>query len=175
MSAKEIVLLLAPSQDFDGATGPAFIERHRKYAQELHGDNPKNPIFLIGCKSSTKSGAVLIDEPSFKVFSLGNSDSNFLKVSQSARSTVKIKNWKIYRYVCGNPWESFFPALILKYVFGINAKMQIQYHGCFYEKAWLKISLKNQQNSRFFCLNTAHVAVYLLWRFPVLKNNGTLI
>jgi glycosyltransferase involved in cell wall biosynthesis len=155
MSAKEIVLLLAPSQDFDGATGPAFIERHRKYAQELHGDNPKNPIFVIGCKSSTKSGAVLIDEPSFKVFSLGNSDSNFLKVSQSARSTVKINNWKIYRYVCGNPWESFFPALILKYVFGINAKMQIQYHGCFYEKAWLKISLKNQ-------------LMYLLAKFSIL-------
>jgi len=155
MSAQEIVLLLAPSQDSKSATGPAFIERHRKYAQELHGANPKNPILVIGCKNSIKPGMLIFDEPSFKVFSLGSKGGNFLKVAQIASSTVKSKSWKIDRYVCGNPWESFFPALLMKYIFGLRAKMQIQYHGCFYEKAWLKISFKNR-------------LMYLLTKFSIL-------
>lgn len=106
MAAQEIVLLLAPSQDSKDAAGPAFIERHRKYAQELHGANPRNPILVIGC-SSAKPGAVIVEEANFKVFSLGNNDGKFLKVAQIARSTVKSKSWKIKRYICGNPWESF--------------------------------------------------------------------
>lgn len=159
MSAQEIVLLLAPSQDSKGAAGPAFIERHRKYAQELHGANSKNPILVIGCKSSAKPGAVIVEEANFKVFSLGNNDGKFLKVAQIARSTVKSKSWKIKRYICGNPWESFFPALLMKYIFGLRAKMQIQYHGCFYEKAWLKISFKNQ-------------LMYLLAKFSILLGDS---
>ena len=159
MSAQEIVLLLAPSQDSKGTTGPTFIERHRKYAQELHGANSKNPILVIGCKSSAKPGAVIVEEANFKVFSLGNNDGKFLKVAQIARSTVKSKSWKIKRYICGNPWESFFPALLMKYIFGLRAKMQIQYHGCFYEKAWLKISFKNQ-------------LMYLLAKFSILLGDS---
>ena len=159
MSAQEIVLLLAPSQDSKGAAGPAFIERHRKYAQELPGANPKNPILVIGCKSSAKPGAVIVEEANFKVFSLGNNDGKFLKVAQIARSTVKSKSWKIKRYICGNPWESFFPALLMKYIFRLRAQMQIQYHGCFYEKAWLKISFKNQ-------------LMYLLAKFSILLGDS---
>ena len=159
MSAQEIVLLLAPSQDSKGTTGPAFIERHRKYAQELHGANSKNPILVIGCKSSAKPGAVIVEEKNFKVFSLGSNEGKFLKVAQIARSTVKSKSWKIKRYICGNPWESFFPALLMKYIFGLRAKMQIQYHGCFYEKAWLKISFKNQ-------------LMYLLAKFSILLGDS---
>ena len=159
MSAQEIVLLLAPSQDSKGAAGPAFIERHRKYAQELHGANSKNPILVIGCKSSTKPGAVIVEEANFKVFSLGSNEGKFLKVAQIARSTVKSKSWKIKRYICGNPWESFFPALLMKYIFGLRAKMQIQYHGCFYEKAWLKISFKNR-------------LMYLLAKFSILLGDS---
>ena len=155
MSTQGIVLLLAPSQDTKGTTGPAFIERHRRYAKELHGADPKNPILTIGCKSSSSPGTLIVNEPDFKVFSLGINESNFIKVAQIALATVKSNAWGIHKYVCGNPWESFFPALLMKYVFQLRANMQIQYHGCFYEKAWLKISLKNQ-------------LMYLLAKFSIL-------
>lgn len=49
----------------------------------------------------------------------------------------------------------FFPALLMKYIFGLRAQMQIQYHGCFYEKAWLEISFKNR-------------LMYLLAKFSIL-------
>jgi glycosyltransferase involved in cell wall biosynthesis len=144
MSTQGIVLLLAPSQDTKGTTGPAFIERHRRYAKELHGADPKNPILTIGCKSSSSPGTLIVNEPDFKVFSLGINESNFIKVAQIALATVKSNAWGIHKYVCGNPWESFFPALLMKYVFRLRANMQIQYHGCFYEKDWLRNSFKNR-------------------------------
>jgi glycosyltransferase involved in cell wall biosynthesis len=155
MSTQGIVLLLAPSQEFNGTTGPAFIERHRRYAIALHGNDAKNPIFTIGCKSSSRPGTLIVNEPNFKVFSLGINDSNFLKVAQIAVATVKSNTWGIHKYVCGNPWESFFPALLMKYIFQLRAKMQIQYHGCFYEKDWLRNSFKNR-------------LMYLLVKFSIL-------
>lgn len=155
MSTQEIVLLLAPSQEFNGTTGPAFIERHRRYAKELHGNDPKNPILTIGCKSSSRPGTLIVNETNFKVFSLGINDSNFIKVAQIAVATVKSNTWGIHKYVCGNPWESFFPALLMKYIFQLQAKMQIQYHGCFYEKDWLRNSFKNR-------------LMYLLVKFSIL-------
>ena len=155
MPTQGIVLLLAPSQEFDGTTGPAFIERHRRYAIALHGNDAKNPIFTIGCKSSSRPGTLIVNEPNFKVFSLGINDSNFLKVAQIAVATVKSNTWGIHKYVCGNPWESFFPALLMKYIFQLRAKMQIQYHGCFYEKDWLRNSFKNR-------------LMYLLVKFSIL-------
>jgi glycosyltransferase involved in cell wall biosynthesis len=155
MSTQGIVLLLAPSQDTKGTTGPAFIERHRRYAKELHGADPKNPILTIGCKSSSSPGTLIVNEPDFKVFSLGINESNFIKVAQIALATVKSNAWGIHKYVCGNPWESFFPALLMKYVFRLRANMQIQYHGCFYEKDWLRNSFKNR-------------LMYLLVKFSIL-------
>ena len=155
MPTQGIVLLLAPSQEFDGTTGPAFIERHHRYAKELHGNDAKNLILTIGCKSSSRPGTLIVNEPNFKVFSLGINDSNFFKVAQIAVATVKSNTWGIHKYVCGNPWESFFPALLMKYVFRLRANMQIQYHGCFYEKDWLRNSFKNR-------------LMYLLVKFSIL-------
>ena len=155
MPTQGIVLLLAPSQEFNGTTGPAFIERHRRYAKELHGNDAKNPILTIGCKSSSRPGTLIVNEPNFKVFSLGTNDSNFVKVAQIAVATVKSNAWSIHKYVCGNPWESFFPALLMKYVYRLRANMQIQYHGCFYEKDWLRNSFKNR-------------LMYLLVKFSIL-------
>jgi glycosyltransferase involved in cell wall biosynthesis len=129
-----LVLILDP-RGLIGRGGFSVISRHLTYADLLKKNSGhKSSLMVLTLRSRDLSSS---NSEIFLAFS------NSLTWMFGSILFILRNRSRIGLFVAGNPWESFWLALILKSTLCRNSKVQIQIHGDFFGPIWRTLAMRN--------------------------------
>jgi glycosyltransferase involved in cell wall biosynthesis len=133
---QKLAVMLDP-RGIIGKGGLSVISRHNKYSEMLgsrtHGE--KTLIVLTLVPRGTPASQLPATIVSFT--------SRITWILGSVRFLLNNRS-RIYLFVTGNPWESFWVTWLLKNLSCIRARLQVQFHGDFCDVKWKSMSWKNK-------------------------------
>jgi hypothetical protein len=126
------------------------LSRHEKYG-ELIKSKTKGQIKLIILTRQTKQSAeTLITSHSFETVIIPKSIMSV--IVQYRNLAKKLKEYEVDAFICGDPWESYLLAQLLRKSFFRDSKIQVQLHGEFASPKWGNASLNSRLRKRLISL-----------------------
>jgi glycosyltransferase involved in cell wall biosynthesis len=119
-----------------GRGGSNVISRHLVYAELLDKETSGRSSLKV---STLKPEHSLSDDASDAFLTFSNLFMWFFGTASFIFRNRSAVSW----LVAGNPWESFWLALIMKLTLCRSAKIQVQFHGDFYGSTWKTLARRN--------------------------------
>jgi glycosyltransferase involved in cell wall biosynthesis len=136
---KSAILILDPRGNIS-LGGLDVIRRHEKYGKDLALISNKLKLIVFS-SSNLKSSSL---KSSFlDIFILTKPTINSVKFAWRSCRSIKKEQIDVKLLVTGDPWESFWTALLLRKFLSKNIPIQIQIHGDIANPVWKYLNLRN--------------------------------
>jgi len=153
--------------------GSDVINRHQNYGKHLASISKKLKliVFTSGNSKLISSNSKYLDQ-----HVLSKPTFNSLKFAWQANRCVQKERIDVKLLIAGDPWESFWSALLLNKFMRRDIPIQLQIHGDIADPLWRKINLRNRIRfvlARIFCKRATSVrAVSKNQKINLVKNLG---
>ena len=135
---KQLVLIMDP-RGVIASGGIDVIERHMRYKTELISLNSNLDLIVSSASMNFREDYSVRE----LVFINSRPTFNPYKFARKVKGFITANNLEVRLLVVGDPWESVFSAIILNRLLKMRIPIQIQLHGDIANRAWKKMSLKN--------------------------------
>jgi len=153
--------------------GSDVINRHENYGKHLASisKNLKLVVFTSGNSKLISSNSKYLDQ-----YVLSKPTFNSLIFALRASRCIRKEKIDVKLLIAGDPWESFWSALLLNKFMRRDIPIQLQIHGDIADPLWRRINIRNRIRfvlARIFCKRaTAVRAVSKNQKTNLVKNLG---
>jgi glycosyltransferase involved in cell wall biosynthesis len=153
--------------------GYDVINRHKNYGRHLASISNKLKLVVMTSSNSKlmSNNSKYLDE-----YLLSKPTFNSLIFAWRASRCIKQEKMNVKLLIAGDPWESFWCALLLNKFMRIKIPIQVQIHGDIADPLWRRINVKNRIRfilAKMFCKKASAVrAVGKSQKMNLIKNLG---
>jgi glycosyltransferase involved in cell wall biosynthesis len=135
-SDPEFVVILDPKGVIPSG-GPHVLARHENYGHRLSERTQGKVALLVLTRSRAElvgptERFSLVSYPSLRAWVYG------------AFTFLRTHGPKVRTIVVGDPWQTFWVSRLLKLGTGAASRVQVQFHGDFFNEGWATMNLKNR-------------------------------
>jgi len=153
--------------------GSDVINRHKNYGKHLASisNKLKLVVFTSGYSKRVSSSSKYLDQ-----YVLSKPTFNSLIFALRANRCIRKEKIDVQLLIAGDPWESFWTALLLNKFMRRDIPIQLQIHGDIADPLWRRINVRNRIRfvlARIFCKRATSVrAVSKNQKNNLVKNLG---
>jgi glycosyltransferase involved in cell wall biosynthesis len=139
----EVVICLDPKGIIISG-GDEVIARQSNYARGLHNLDLGRRINFVVFSTSDSIYCKGKESNFFSLHIISTKSTNLYRFAIAVRKLVVENDYNIKLIVVGDPWESYWSALIFNWITSSATPIQIGIHADIGDKKWRRISIRNQ-------------------------------
>jgi hypothetical protein len=139
----EVVICLDPKGIIISG-GDEVIARQSNYARGLHNLDLGRRIKFVVFSTSDSIYCKEKESHFFSLHIISTKSTNLYRFANAVRKLVVENDYNIKLIVVGDPWESYWSALIFNWITSSATPIQIGIHADIGDKKWRRISIRNQ-------------------------------
>ncbi len=132
------------------------LSRHEKYGDLIKGKTNSQIKLIILSRQTKQSPETSFLSNSFETVIIPRSIVS--TVVQCKNLAKRLREYDVDALICGDPWESYLLARLLRRRFFCNSKIQVQLHGDFASPKWGNASLNSRLRKRLIFLKSRHIS-----------------
>ena len=132
------------------------LSRHEKYGELIKSKTNGKIKLMILTRQTKQSTETLFSSHSSETIIIPRSIGSI--IVQYRNLAKELKEYKVEALICGDPWESYLLAQLLRKKFFRDSKIQVQLHGDFASPKWGNASLNSRLRKRLISLKSKHIS-----------------